>query len=230
MAAMTTDLVIEVEPRESTGKGPAKVLRRQGLVPAVVYGGKIDALPITVEAKAIGELLKGEAGSNAIFSLRLAGTDQEGHAMIKDLDVHPLTRQMVHVDFLRITEGQKVTVTVPVELEGEAPGEEEGGVVDQIRRELEMKVLPREIPNRLTVDISGLDVGDHISVGDIRGMLPESAELFDDDDRIVVTVSYPQAEVEEAEEEELLISELEEPEVIGRGGDEDEDEAADEDE
>ena len=228
MALMTNDVVIEVERREGVGKGSAKAVRRDGRVPAVVYGGGIDPLAITVDPKAISELLKTEAGVNAIFNLRLKDTDQERQAMIKDLDVHPLTRKMVHIDFIRVTEGQKVTVTVPVELEGTAAGEEEGGVVDQIRRELEMSVLPREIPNRLVVDVSALGVGDHISVGDLRDMLPESAELYDDDDRIVVTVTYPQAIEEEEEDEDLVISELEEPEVIGRGG-EDEDEAEDED-
>lgn len=223
----TADLVITVERREALGKGGAKKLRKLGKIPAVVYGGDKDALAITVDHHAVKELLRKESGENTIFLLKLAGTKQERRAMIRQIQVDPLTKQFIHIDFIRVTRGHKLTVTVPIELEGDCVGVRHGGLVDFMSRELQVEVLPREMLDRLLVDISDLDVGEHVRVKDLEELLPSSGRFIEDPNRMVVSIDIPRGAKEKtaeelAAEEELMITEQAEPEVIGRGKGEEE--------
>jgi large subunit ribosomal protein L25 len=220
----TEDLVITVERREDIGKGAAHKLRREGKVPGVVYGGGKEPFSISVDRKAVEDLLKHEAGENTIFLLKLKGAKQERRAMIKEIQVDPISRRFIHIDFIRVTRGQKLTVSVPIELSGDCAGVRHGGLLEFVTREIAMEVLPRELPEKIELDVTDLEVDQHVTIGELVDQLPESARLLDDPGRVVVTIGMPRiskvAEEEEAEEvsPELVITEQAEPEVIhGRG-------------
>ena len=122
------ELSLEVSRREQTGKEIAKKLRREGKVPAVVYGGKREPVAIEVDRKSVSELIqKSEHGVRSVFLLKMAGTDQQRHAMIKDITIDPISRKMTHIDFVRIAMDEKVRVTVPVHVVGTALGVKTGG-------------------------------------------------------------------------------------------------------
>ena len=129
------EVTLEVSKREATGKEIAKKLRRDGKVPAVVYGGRRDPVAIVVDRKSVSELIqKSEHGIRSVFLLKMAGTDQQRHAMIKEVTIDPISRKMTHIDFVRVVMDEKVKVTIPVHLNGTAIGVKEGGVLDfQIR-------------------------------------------------------------------------------------------------
>lgn len=217
-----SDIVITVEKRPDQGKSMARKLRREGQIPAVVYGGDRPPVNISVDEHALRELLKQEAGENTIFLLKLKGTKEERRAMIRELQKDPISGHFIHIDFIRITAGQKINVGMPVELSGDCVGVRHGGRVDFVSRELQIEILPREMFDKLTVDISNLDVGHHISVSDLDGLLPASARFLEDPGRVVVVVETPRVTAAELEEEaaaeaELVIAESAEPEVIRKG-------------
>ena len=204
-------------------------MRRQGMVPSVVYGGGKPPAAIAVEEHAIRELLKSAAGENTIFLLKLKGTDEERLAMIKELQVNPISGHFIHIDFIRITRGHKLTVKMPVELVGDCVGVRHGGRIDFVSRDLEIEILPREMFDKFVLDVSELDVGEHLPVSALVPQLPESAKFLDDHSRVVVVVEIPRVveeEVaEELEEEALVSAEADEPEVIGKGKTEEEGES-----
>jgi large subunit ribosomal protein L25 len=224
----SADMVITVEKREELGKEAAGRYRRGGRIPAVVYGGDKPSVPITVDEDSIRELLKQAAGENTIFLLKLKGTSEERRAMIKEIQADPISGRFVHIDFIRVTRGQKLQVSMPIELVGDSVGVRHGGRVDFVTREVSLEILPREMFDKITVDISDLEVGDHIRVGAVADQLPPSARFLDDENRVVVVVEAPRAvvveevEVEEEVAEEAVIAETAEPEVIRKGkGEED---------
>ncbi|MFW5718619.1 MAG: 50S ribosomal protein L25/general stress protein Ctc [Halanaerobium sp.] len=201
---------IEAELRTETGKGAARKIRRNGLIPGVVYGRGNEPRSIKVDPLDIEKLLQ----SNAIFDLTFVGEDGEGDeavVIIKDYQKDVIKQNLLHVDFQFISMDEKITVSVPMHLEGEAAGVRDGGVLQQLLREIEIDALPAEIPEEITIDISELEVGESLSVADLE--LPEGIDLVTDSDEVIVTVVTPteliEEEVEEEEEEFL------EPEVIG---------------
>jgi large subunit ribosomal protein L25 len=211
------DLTIEVQRRETLGKNANRRLRTTGQVPAVVYGAGRDPLNIQVEAEKVEQLLKSGSGENTVFLLKLAGTDQSRHTMIRELQTDAITGEMIHIDFLRILLDQKVRVMVPVKLEGEAPGvKTDGGMLDFITRELELECLPNDIPRYLTADISDLRIGQHLEARQLE--LPEEVTLLGEPERVLVSVAQSRVAVEEEEEgDELLETASPEPEVVGQG-------------
>lgn len=218
------ELVIEVERRERFGKGANRKLRAQGLIPAVVYGGGKEPVPVVVNRKAVTELLHQQKGKNTIFLLRMKGTKQERHAMLKDYQIDPITQRYIHLDFIRVMKGQHVRVEVPVELVGESVGVKAGGFLDFTGRSLHLECPADAIPEKITVDISKLRIGEHLAASDIQ--LPEGAKLLDDPHKILVTI-----EGRAAAEEEVAApatEEMAEPEVIRRGKAEAEEEAEEE--
>jgi large subunit ribosomal protein L25 len=228
MAIQTPEITITVEAREGRGSGEAGRMRHQGRVPSVLYGGDKPPVAISVDEHAVKEILKGAAGENTIFLLKLEDTDEERLAMIKELQTDPISGQFVHIDFIRITRGHKLTVKMPVELVGDSVGVRHGGRIDFVTREVELEILPREMFDKLVLDISHLEVGEHMTVADLVSQLPENATLLEDVNRVVVVVHAPRMVEELVEEEEIdeemVIEEAAEPEVIGKGKAEDEDE------
>ena len=213
------EVTLEVSRRESTGKEVAKKLRRDGMVPAVVYGGHKEPVAITVDRKAVSELVqKSEHGIRSVFLLKMAGTDQQRHAMIKEITIDPISRRMKHIDFVRVVMDEKIKVTVPVHLNGTAIGVKEGGLLDFQLREVHIECLPTAIPDSIEVDVTPLGNHDYYRIKDLT--LPEGAKVLDDPERVVVGVTLARAEVSETPAEGAAAGG--EPEVIKKGKPEDE--------
>jgi len=213
------EVSLEVSRREGIGKGVAKKLRRDGNVPAVVYGGHREPVAITVDRKSVSELIqKSEHGIRSVFLLKMAGTDQQRHAMIKEVTIDPISRKMLHIDFVRVLMDEVVKVTVPVHITGLAIGVKEGGLLDFQVREVHVECLPNAIPDSIEVDATPLGVHDYYRVKDLK--LPEGVKILDDPERVVVGVTVARAEVSEtAVVDEAAVAE---PEVIKKGKPEDE--------
>ena len=210
------ELSLEVARREATGKEIAKKIRAAGRVPAVVYGGHRDPVAIEVDRKTVSELIKkSEHGIRSIFLLKMAGTDQQRHAMIKDIQIDPISRKMTHIDFVRVIMDEVLRVNVPVHLNGTPVGVKEGGLLDFQVRELHVECLPNAIPDSIEVDVSNLSHHDYIRVGDIKA--PEGVKVLDDPERVVVGVTHAKVE---AEPEAVAVDAAAvpaEPEVIKKG-------------
>ena len=227
-----SELTIEVNKRTGIGKGHNRRLRASGSVPAVVYGGDLDPVPIQVSDRTLREHLRTGAGENAVFLLKLAGAKEQRHAMIRALDIDPISREILHVDFQRIDLTEKIRVEIPIELVGEAVGVvRDGGVLDFVHREVEVECLPGDIPNHLEIDVSKMEIGMHVEAKDLE--LPTGVELMEEPDRVIVALAHSRVaqeldELEESEEAaELLEARAAEPEVIGRGKESDDEEEAD---
>lgn len=223
------EIQVKVEKRKETGKAEVGRLRHKGQIPAVLYGAGEPPVAISVERDVVKDLLRGEGGENTIFLLKLKGTKEERLAMIKEIQRDPMSLSILHLDFIRVTKGQKLNVSINVEIFGDCAGVREGGRVDFITRELQIEVLPREMFDHIKIDVSDLEIGDQITVADVVDKLPESAKFLEDDGRVILHVEAPKAEVEEEEEEglveaERMIGEQAEPELIKKGKDEDGDE------
>ena len=208
------EVTLEVQDRNDAGKGVARKLRASGQVPAVVYGGHRDPAKISVDRKAISELIKkSEHGLRSIFLLKMAGTDQQRHAMIKDVQINPLSRKMIHIDFVRVLMDEKIRTTVPVHIVGTAIGVKEGGILDWHIREVHIECLPNQIPDRLDVDVTALGAHDFLCIKDLQ--LPEGVKVLDDPERNVVGVAQAKAEVVPVVEGEVAA--VAEPEVLTKG-------------
>jgi large subunit ribosomal protein L25 len=208
-----SELTIEVQERTATGTNSNRRLRSAGNIPAVVYGAGLAAQPIHVERKRFVELLRKSGGDNAVFLLKLADGSQGRHAMIRDEQLDPVTREIVHLDFLRVVMSEKVRVTVAVELTGIAYGvKTEAGVLDFSHREVHVECLPGDIPSRLELDVTELHLGHHLTAGDLK--LPAGVTLLDEPERVLVSVMHARTEVTEAAEGAAAEGE---PEVIKKG-------------
>lgn len=212
------DLELEVSRREDSGKGVARKLRQQGRVPAVVYGGHKEPVSISVDQKSVSELVrKSEHGVRSIFLLKMSGSDQSRHAMIKDIQMNPISRKMSHIDFVRVVMDEVVRVTIPVHVTGTAIAVKNGeGVLDFQSRELHVECLPGSIPDEFVVDVTELKLHDVVRVSDLAR--PEGVEILDDPDRIVVSVSAMRAEAVTETADEAVA----EPELIKKGKPEEE--------
>ncbi|HPC82326.1 MAG TPA: 50S ribosomal protein L25 [Thermoanaerobaculaceae bacterium] len=209
------DLVIEVERRDSTGKGANRKLRKQGLIPAIVYGGGKEPAPVVVDRHTVTELLKTEKGRNSLFLLRLKGTSTERHAMLHAAQQDPITHQFLHLDFIRVDKGQRVKVEVRLVLDGEPVGVKAGGFLDWGCRSLHLECAAEAVPDAIHVDVSGLGIGAHILAGDLA--LPEGVKLLDDPHKVIVHIEAHGAKVEGEEAPGAPEEKAAEPEVIKRG-------------
>ncbi len=205
---MSDTMTLEVNPREQTGKNANRRSRTAGKIPAVVYGGGKESVAIEVDRKTLVDTMKGHAGENPIFLLKLG--DKERHAMIRHMQVDPVSRQVIHIDFQRVLMDQKVRVSVPVELVGTPFGvKTEGGMLDFPVREVHVECLPGQIPKHIDVDVTGLHLGQHVEARDLK--LPEGVVLLDEPDRVIASVGHHGKQEEEAEGEG---GDRSEPEVI----------------
>jgi large subunit ribosomal protein L25 len=212
---MTKELTLEVHPRTERGKNANRRLRRDGKVAGVVYGMSHPAQPVQLDRRQIVNMLREGATENSIFLLKMKGSDDH-HTMIRELQVDPIDRRILHIDFQRIDLQQTVTVKVAIEVVGVAEGvKNEGGLLDFVTREVEVECLPTQIPDKLVLDVSALHVGQHAEAGVLS--LPEGVRLAEDPHRVIVAVSVLKMEEETPAEGALLEAEPTEPEVIGRG-------------
>ena len=196
---------LSVEERATRGSRATRRLRRAGLVPGVVYGGD-ENTAFQVDARALRHAL--HEGS-AVLDLSFNGNARP--VILKDEQRHAFRDETLHVDFLEVNLKEKIATTVPVELEGgeESPGAKEGGVIEHVTRELNIEALPTDIPERITVDVSGLDIAATMNLKEVSA--PEGVEFLDDpDETVIATVTVP-TEIEEPEVEE-------ETELVGEEG------------
>ena len=199
MATATTEKgTLEAQPRTPGTKNDARRVRREGKVPAVVYGAGKDALPVTVDPRQVSRILHSQTGHNTVFDLTVAG--ELTKAMIVDWQYEPIKGALLHIDLKRIAMDQKLKVNVPIELVGEPAGvKQQGGILEQISREVEVECLPGDIPNEIQLDVSELVFGTVLRVAD----LPKSDKikfLTDPDQPVahVITVKEEEAPTAEA--------------------------------
>jgi len=200
---------LTVAMRAESGTSAARRLRRGGMAPGVVYGRGADPVPLVVDARSLRELVQA-GGHNVIVRLNIEnGGDDAPTVMLKEIQTHPLTGVLLNVDFHRISLTEKITAQVPVVLAGEAPGVKQGGVVDQVLREIEVECLPTDIPERMELDLSSLEIGQSLHVSDLAP--PASVTLTAGAAEVVVTVAVPRVveEVAPAVEEEVPAEEAE---------------------
>lgn len=186
------EITLKAATGRELGNGPSRRLRAEGKVPGVVYGLGADPIPVSVDWKPLREALTTDAGLNALIDLDIDG--EVALTIVKELQRHPIRGNVLHIDFLRVSADAAITVDVPVVLEGEAKAvESENGVVDQVLTSLAISAKPADIPNEITVDISGLTVGDSIRVGDLA--LPAGVTTDVDADDAVVMAAFGESSV-----------------------------------
>ncbi|MBW2482235.1 MAG: 50S ribosomal protein L25/general stress protein Ctc [Deltaproteobacteria bacterium] len=195
--------------RKSVGNGPARVLRRSGQTPAVLYGPKAETVLLSVVTKDLEQVLKKGSFGQLILDLVIRnGKEMTKAAMIKELQTHPVSGSLIHIDFYEVDMKRKIKVMVPVVTTGQSVGVEEGGLLNIVRRELEIFCLPGDIPEAIVLDITELGIGDSIHVDELP--LGENFEVSADTNYTVVTVLSPKVEEEPVEEEEEELEEGEE--------------------
>ena len=193
---------LKASQRKDTGKGAARVLRRQSLIPAVLYGPKTESIALTISAIDLDKVYEESGSEHVILNLIIEnGGTQNRTAMVKELQTSPVTSQYLHVDFYEISLEKEITVKVQVEVTGKCKGVENGGFLQLIRHELDVSCLPGDIPGKIEVDVSDLDIGDSLHVEEID--VGEKVTLLYDSNFTVVTVVAPTVEEEEVVEEEL---------------------------
>jgi len=196
---MSEQLTLSAETRDRAGKGASRAMRREGRVPAIVYGNKEDPLAIHVEEKALMKMLNTGHFMNSVIMIDAAGAQHR--TLPKDVQFHPVTDRPMHVDFLRISEHSKVHVNVPIRFVGEegSKGLKRGGVLNAVRHELELVCDAAEIPEAIEVDLAGLDIGDSLHISAVR--LPQGTEsAITDRDFTIATIVAPSGLKMEAED------------------------------
>ncbi len=199
------ELQLKAEYRATTGKNAARRLRMAQRVPGVLYGYNIDgSIPLSVNLGDIKKLLTTIGEETKVIELSLKRDEQEEkhQVLIKEIQVHPYKRKLLHVDFYAISTDVPIEVEVPIALVGEPVGVKKGGIVEQILHTLSIKCVPREIPERIEVDIADMDIGDVIHVKDIRDKF--SFKILTEDESTIVSIVAPEdyeAQPSESEEE-----------------------------
>ncbi|MDY7233293.1 50S ribosomal protein L25/general stress protein Ctc [Hyalangium rubrum] len=182
---------LEVKGREGAGKGAARKLRGQGLVPAVVYGKHLKApVHIAVEPKSVRQSINTPHKLNTLITLKLDGASHQ--VLLKDFQMDPVTREILHADFIAVKDDEKVKVNVPLVLTGKAIGVADGGLLTQARRELEVWALPQAIPEKIEADVTHLKIATALHINDIK--LPEGVSVKTNVNYTLAVLSAPERE------------------------------------
>jgi large subunit ribosomal protein L25 len=189
---------LKTNVRTITGNGPARRLRQKGQIPAVLYGPGTESVLLSVNISDIDRILKKGRIGQVLLNLVIPnnGETSTKTVMVKELQHHPVSRNYLHIDFYEVAMDRKIMVNIPVTTTGKAKGVENGGILQIIRRELEVQCFPLDVPESIEIDITDLDVGDSIHLGDISRQ--SKIEFLDDENFTVVTIVSPK--IEEAEE------------------------------
>ena len=192
---MKTSFELTAEFRETHGKGASRRLRHEGKVPAILYGGHSDARALTVSHQKLALMLENERFYSTILSLKVG--DQTQAAILKDVQRHPFKNAILHIDFQRVEENEKIRISIPLHFKGAAvsPGvKTQGGIVSHMRNEVEVSCLPKDLPEFVEVDISGLSLNESIHLSQLK--IPEGVQLLDlaKEDSAVVAIHSPRAE------------------------------------
>ena len=218
---------LKATQRNTVGKSPARALRREGLIPAVLYGPKRESMSLTVSPMDLEKIYKDSGTEQVVLKLVIEnGVTQNVTVLVKEVQTSPVTRQYLHLDFLEISLDEEIVVRVPVEVTGKSIGIERGGFLQLVRHELEVSCLPMDMPEKIEVDIANLDIGDAIHVEDIT--LDDKIKMLSEPGHTVLTVVAPTVEEEELPEEEEELEEGEEAEEGEEGETEATREASDE--
>ena len=197
---MSDNLNLSATKRDRAGKGSARAARRSGLIPAVIYGGKIAPETININANTFTKMINQSGIMSNVIKLEVDGKSTD--VLARDIQFHPVNDRPLHIDFLRITASSTVTAMVPVIFinEDTSPGLKGGGVLNVVRHEIEMNCSAINIPDNLTVDLAGTDIGDSIHISAIA--LPNDAQpTITDRDFTIATIAAPTVEVETSDDE-----------------------------
>jgi large subunit ribosomal protein L25 len=187
------EIVVSAKTRADRGKNAARRLRREGLVPGVVYGGKGENVAVAVDPKALQRVLRSEAGRNSILKLDIANAGST-NAILKSWQVDPIKENFLHADFYRIAMDVAIRVTIPIHVTGEARGVKvDAGILELIMREIEVECLPGDIPERIDVDVTDLGINGTLRVSDLSA--PARVKILEDADQVVVHVVSVKEEV-----------------------------------
>jgi large subunit ribosomal protein L25 len=183
-----------VKKREGVGKSAARKVRKEGAVPAIVYGRETEPIPIVVNLTEFKKALSTEAGENTLLELHIKDDGEEitKLALLRDIQFDYLTSRPLHFDFQEVLMREKLMVKVPVRIMGKAEGVKSGGILEEILREIEIECLPADIPNYIEVDVSNLGIGDSIHIGDLT--LSENVTVMHEPDETIVTILSPTVE------------------------------------
>jgi len=218
---------LSANARDGKGKGAARSLRSQGQVPAVIYGHGRDPQALALNARDLDKMLSHIQAESTVIEVTVGG--QTAKTLIREIQRHPIKRQILHVDFQALVAGEKVTVSIPIVLQGIPEGVRlEGGVLDQTLREIEIEVDPSNIPDHVEYDVTNMVIGDSVHISDLK--VPEGVEVLNDPETSVAVLAAPRAVIEEtpavAEAVEGEPGAVAEPEVIGRGKEDEDEEGA----
>ena len=218
---MSTQVTLKAARRQDTGKGVARKLRAAGKLPAVLYGGGKDSVPLAMDANETQLLFQSISVENTIVNLKVDDTSAPVPSLVREIQVHPFKSQILHVDFLRIQAGVEVELEVPIELAGTPTGvSDQGGVLEQTQYMLPVACVPDAIPEVLAIDVSGLAIGDSLQVRDLT--IPEGVRVLMDEDLTICSIQAPSvaaAPEGETDEEPTVVGE-DEPDVSSAEADE----------
>ena len=209
--------ILEAELRETGSKQARKLVRKNGKVPGVYYSKHDSPINLAVSEKAINPLVF--TAETHLVSLKVDGKELD--CVIKDIQFDPITDKVVHFDLIGLTSGETFQLEIPVQLNGTPVGIKEGGIIQHLIHKLEIECLPKDIPQRIDINISELKIGDAIHIKDLN---IENITFLNPEDSVIVSVAHPKVEKEPVEGEELAEEEQAEPEVIGKGKAEEEEE------
>ena len=200
---------LNASPRATSGKGPARSLRRDGHIPGVIYGHARAPQPLTLNARDFARLLDHISAENTVIELTIDGA--MSRTLIREIQRHPLRRSVIHVDFQELVAGEKVVVRIPIVLVGTSIGvRQSGGILNQVTMELECRVDPANIPNRIEFDISELNIGRTIHVSELK--VPEGVEVMNNSGETICVVAAPKEEAVAVPAEDAVA--VVEPELI----------------
>jgi large subunit ribosomal protein L25 len=209
------EIIVEGAPRDQRGKNEARRLRKGGNVPAVLYGGKGEALALAVNAKQVTAILRSQTGHNTLFQVALGGKQEP--AIVKDWQVDPVSGQLLHVDLLRVAMDVRMRVKVPVHTFGDPAGVKvQGGVYEVVTREVEVECLPADIPTEFTADVSGLMLNQNLRAGELK-IDTTKIKLVTDPNAVLAHVVALRVEEEKPVEAAVPGAAPAEPEVIKKG-------------
>ncbi|HYA13360.1 MAG TPA: 50S ribosomal protein L25/general stress protein Ctc [Syntrophales bacterium] len=201
---------LKANRRKDIGKGVARRLRKDGFVPAVVYGSKADTILLSVNSAELTKILKGKE-ENVFINLQVDnGKKMEKFTLIKELQIDPVSGNLLHIDFIEIDKNQSITLDIPIHFIGTAVGVETGGDLHHIKRDIKVSCLFSVLPEFIEVDVSGLNIGDSIKLHDIK--LSEGVTVLDPGDTIIASVTAPKVTVKVEQVEEQVAEEPQEPE------------------
>ncbi len=186
---MSKQVTLTALPRAAAGKGESNRLRRDGRVPAIVYGHEVEPTPVSVDARELFHALNGPAGRNALIALELEG--RTTLVVARDLQRHAVRRDVLHLDLLAVDQDQQIDIEVPIHLVGLDDVQRDGGYLNHVRHVVPIRVRPLDTPDFIELSVAGMGIGDVRRLGDVAALLPAGAEIGDDADRVIVTINAP---------------------------------------